>query len=973
MKRFLSYQFTAACLAALTSVTAFASQPSATEKRAATEWPTLTTENKPGVRWWWLGSAVDEKNLSWNLASLAKAGIGTVEITPIYGVKGQDDKEVDFLSPRWMQLYTHTVNEANKLSMWVDMNTGTGWPYGGPTITHAEAASRQLIVKQTIQALSGGRATKQSINLQVTDNRQRPLVQLQALLFVGEDGSREQLPLSIYKDGSVEWGAPQNGTIYALYMGKTLQQVKRAAPGGQGLVMNHFSKPALQHYLKRFDDAFTTAGAPWPHSFFNDSYEVYGADWSENLLAAFKRLRGYDLADYLPEFLGEGDAETSARIICDYRETVSDLLLTEFTLPWTSWAHGKKAITRNQAHGSPGNLLDLYGAIDIPECESFGITAFDIPGFRLDSVRKVSDANPATLKYASSAAHVTGKPLTSAESMTWLTEHFRTSLSQIKPEMDQLFLNGINRVFYHGAPYTPQEAAWPGWLFYASIQVNPNNTIFRDMDALNTYAARVQAFLQGGQPDNEVLLYFPIYDIWQTWRKGHYVTFDIHKISEKLPAYEKLVFDIRKLGYDLDYVSDNQLLAASVEGKRVKTQGGTSYSLILVPDCQYMPASTAAKLLELTKQGATVAFLNRLPEDVPGFGNLEARRDSLKQAISAYKLYPRVSSYFGKPFEKGRVMYGNYLQDILEQASCTYEAIAGEWDARFIRRRYPDGYVYFVAQQTNKPIDAWVSLGVKAASAMVFDPVTGRKGQATLRTVDGKTQVYLQLQPGASLLIRTFDQTQVQEPLFPLYVKDGMNLKQVMQAGMQEAKPRKNAPSPLTLTGDWHFAFGEGQPAIPGTFVMKGDPKPWTDLPNDSAKVFAGTVSYTLLFKMPKVKADDWRLDLEGLSESARVTINGVYAGTVWSLPYTLTVGHLLKPGKVNTITLEVTNLPANRIADYDRKGIEWRIFKEINFVDVAYRSTKYGHWPVMPSGLTQPVRLVPLQVMNNQTLYQSN
>lgn len=965
MKQPFSYNVSAFCLAVLTSLTAFSTLPAAAEKAPSTEWPTLTTVNKPGVRWWWLGSAVDEKNLAWNLASLNKAGIGTVEITPIYGVKGEDDKEVAFLSPRWMQLYSHTVAEAGKLSMWVDMNTGTGWPYGGPTISTAQAASRQLMVKQAIQALPGGRATSQRLSLRVADSRQQPLAKLQALLFVGSDGYREQIPLSQFKEGFLEWGAPQDGIIYALFVGKTLQQVKRAAPGGQGLVMNHLSKAAFNHYVSRFDEAFQASSAPWPHSFFNDSYEVYGADWSENLLEAFKRLRSYDLADHLPEFLGEGDPDLSARVICDYRETVADLLLNEFTQPWTDWAHSKGAITRNQAHGSPGNLLDLYGAIDIPECESFGITAFDIPGFRLDSVRKVSDSNPATLKYASSAAHVTGKPLTSAESMTWLTEHFKTSLSQIKPEMDQLFLNGINRVFFHGAPYTPQEAPWPGWLFYASILVNQNNTIFRDMDALNTYAATVQAFLQEGQPDNEVLLYFPIHDIWQTWRRGHYVTFDIHKIGEKLPVFEKLVFDIRKMGYDLDYVSDNQLLAATVEGKRIKTQGGASYALILVPDCRFMPASTAAKLVELTKAGATVAFLNRLPEDVPGLGQLEARRDALKQAISAYRLHPRVSSYFGKPFDKGRVMYGNYLQDILEQVPCTYEAVAGEWGAGFIRRRYPDGFVYFVAQQQNKPIDAWVPLGVKASSAMLFDPVSGRKGQATLRTVNGKTQVYLQLKPGASLLIRTFDRVQIKEPLFPLYIKDGMNLQQVMQAGMQVTNPRKHEARAFTLTGDWQFTFGEGQPTIPGSFVMRGNPQPWTTIKHDSATVFAGTGRYTLTFKMPKEKADDWRLDLDGLSESARVTVNGVYAGKVWSLPYTLYIGQLLKPGKVNTLTLEVTNLPANRIADYDRRGVKWRIFKEINFVDVAYKETTYGHWPVMPAGLTKPIRLVPQQRMN--------
>lgn len=44
--------------------------------------PTPTQEAKPGVRWWWMGSAVDQENLKWNLGEYAKAGIGAVEITP---------------------------------------------------------------------------------------------------------------------------------------------------------------------------------------------------------------------------------------------------------------------------------------------------------------------------------------------------------------------------------------------------------------------------------------------------------------------------------------------------------------------------------------------------------------------------------------------------------------------------------------------------------------------------------------------------------------------------------------------------------------------------------------------------------------------------------------------------------------------------------------------------------------------------
>jgi hypothetical protein len=150
--------------------------------------------------------------------------------------------------------------------MWVDMNTGTGWPFGGPTIATAQAASRQLIVKQAIKALPGGRATSQRIALRVADTRQQPLATLQALLFVGEDGYREQIPLTLYKEGFLEWGAPQDGIVYALFVGKTLQQVKRAAPGGQGLVMN-ISPKRVHHYVSRFNEAFASSGSPGPIRF----------------------------------------------------------------------------------------------------------------------------------------------------------------------------------------------------------------------------------------------------------------------------------------------------------------------------------------------------------------------------------------------------------------------------------------------------------------------------------------------------------------------------------------------------------------------------------------------------------------------------------------------------------------------------------------------------------------------------------
>jgi len=114
---------------------------------------------------------------------------------------------------------------------------------------------------------------------------------------------------------------------------------------------------------------------------------------------------------------------------------------------------------------------------------------------------------------------------------------------------------------------------------------------------------------------------------------------------------------------------------------------------------------------------------------------------------------------------------------------------------------------------------------------------------------------------------------------------------------------------------------------------------------------------------LPTWQADDWILDLGDVRESARVRINGQEAGCAWAVPYQLKVGQFLKPGK-NHIEIEVTNLPANRITELDRQGVQWRKFKEINIVDLNYRPANYGHWSPLPSGLNSEVRLIPVNVM---------
>ena len=112
---------------------------------------------------------------------------------------------------------------------------------------------------------------------------------------------------------------------------------------------------------------------------------------------------------------------------------------------------------------------------------------------------------------------------------------------------------------------------------------------------------------------------------------------------------------------------------------------------------------------------------------------------------------------------------------------------------------------------------------------------------------------------------------------------------------------------------------------------------------------------------MPDIKADDWIPDLGDVRESARVKVNGNDAGCAWAVPYRLNVGKYLKSGS-NTIEVEVTNLPANRIAQLDREGKEWRKFNEINVVVLKYSRKKYDYWQPVPSGLNGTVKLIPVK-----------
>lgn len=911
------------------------------QETSGSPWPKSTNINQPWARWWWMGSAVDKPNLKKSLTDFYKAGIGGVEITPIYGVKGEENNFIDYLSPKWMEMLDYTIHIADSLHMQVDMVLGTGWPYGGSHVTLPYAASKLIVEKYSIK-----KNETFDKNIVVTNSKEKVPAELLYVVAYASDGTyinlTDQLkknkvntkdkgiegnPVALpnlSKPNKLKWKAHKTDyTIYAVFIGKTGQEVKRAAPGGKGYTLDHYSEEALNAYVVPFNTAFKGREGKI-RAIFNDSFEVYGTDFTPNFFEEFKALRGYDLKKQLPLLLNETDNEAGNRIRSDYRQTIGDLLLNKFDKSWTKWAHSKNFKTKLQAHGSPGNLIDLYASADIPECETFGSMPFDIPGFRREKedIRE-GDADPVMLKFSSSAAHISGKNLVSSETFTWLREHFKTALSQCKPEVEDLMLNGVNHVFLHGSTYSPTRAAWPGWQFYASVNFNSNNSIWEDAPALFSYISNCQSLLQQGKSDNEILLYWPIFDTWDKFQKGNlFFQFKIHSLSEWLydTSFYGTTKSLIKKGYGVDFISDNFIADAKVINGKIVLPGGSFKSLI-IPSCKKMPLATLQKLIELKKAGGAIIF-EGLPESVPGFNDFKKQEENLQNLLTANAALIQPASDIFKALENVQL----YPEKLVETG------------LKYTRRDIDGEKIYYLVNHTPQTIDTFIPLQIGNKEVVIFDPLTRAYGNAIVTKNANTTLVKLKIEPGQSYFLKTENTAS--------------------QKKWQYYEPVANA---ISLKGNWKVAFDKGGPELPANATVS-TLESWTKLSPDAA-AFSGTATYTLEFDKPNSKADQWSLNLGDVRESAKVWLNDEFIGTAWSVPYQLHIKKL-KSGK-NILKVQVTNLSANRIRDKELKGEEWKIFYEINMVDKDYKKFDATKWELMPSGLLGPVTITPLKQEN--------
>jgi len=463
-----------------------------------------------------------------------------------------------------------------------------------------------------------------------------------------------------------------------------------------------------------------------------------------------------------------------------------------------------------------------------------------------------------------------------------------------------MFCAGVNHIFFHGTCYSPKDDPWPGWKFYASIDMSPTNSIWRDAPYFMQYVARCQSFLQWGEPDNDFLVLLPVRDMWQKHPEKLLMQFSIHAMGQLAPEFIKTILAIDRAGFDCDYISERLLMGVSCQDGTLVTKAGTRYKGLIIPGSGNMPESVRQHIAYLKQQGAHI------------FYNTDAT--ALNQAA--------------RP-----------------------EPIKTECGLKAIRRRNDTGYHYFMANLTPNDITTVEPLAVPFQAAYWFNPLNGDITPAQF-DADG---LHISLRSGESMILQTLsDAAHLNDKVQMINDKDGRGVSHFSSLN-------SHLSDTVAVNSPWTLSFIDEAPRVVKSFALD-KLQPWQTLDDDSARVTMGTGVYTTHLKLTKQDlkgVSGWQIDLGDVRESARVYINGQFIGCAWSVPFVLDCKQTLRAGD-NELRIEVTNLPANRIADLDRRGVKWRKMEEINVVDINYKKTTYDQWTPMPSGLNSEVKLIP-------------
>ena len=545
---------------------------------------------KPLVRWWWFGAAVEKPEILHELQQMKADGIGGAELAFVYPEVLDDPakglKNLPFLSPGMLDAVRFAQAEGRKLGLRIDVTLCSGWPYGGPATTLAEAAGSLRTVEVPIAAhalvaippaLEAGDSiisaaivdllpisTSEHCGFAYGNVCGGPITtaarnRTTAHQITWNPSSAQAIPAT---GGDI---SPSEKPRVALFFiaSHTKQVVKRAAVGAEGWVLDPFSHQAVATHLEKVGEPLVKAFGPTPpYAIFSDSLEAYGADWTPKLPAEFQKRRGYDLLPHLPELVA-GGTPSADKVRHDWGQTLTELVNENYLTQINNWAIAHHTKFRSQTYGEPAVSFSSQNLVALPEGEG--------PQWRAFS----------TLRWATSANHVFGNNVTSGETFTWLhSPVFRATPLDMKAEADIDFIMGENQLIFHGWPYSPPDhkVPEPGWSLYAAAVFNDHNPWHPVMPDVTRYIQRISWLLRQGQSANQVAILLPTDDAWSSFSPAHVtITGAMQRLIS--PA---LMSAILSAGYNVDFI----------DAEAIDKVGLGAHSVLVLPPTDRIPDAT---------------------------------------------------------------------------------------------------------------------------------------------------------------------------------------------------------------------------------------------------------------------------------------------------------------------------------------------------------------------------------------------
>nr|WP_121273187.1 glycosyl hydrolase [Pedobacter schmidteae] len=875
------------------------------------QFKTPSIEYRPFVRWWWNGNKIEKTELARELRLLKDAGIGGVEINPISFPALADDMDipsVEWLSDEWIDLLKFTLDEAKKLDMTCDLLAGTGFPYGAGFLEPEECAQ---VVVTVVRKLEG--PLKTEISLFDLFKEADP-----ATLSPYSGRKMEILELSIVPDPLTSMDQVQNITdqvvdegikinlpkgkfaVYGLVKINKFMRVIQGAPGGRGPVLNHYNEKAVKRYLNKISDSIQNRIGPLApdiRSFFVDSLEMEGANWTDDMMAEFQKRRGYNLYPYLPFILfktgrmgntidlnyavkmSPGMEKMLSRMRYDFEYTKAELFKERFSNNFSQWCSANKIKSRAQAYGRGHFPLEGSFDMDIPEGETWMKYGIGEEISERDFTKypwHLGRGNTMINKYVSSAAHLKGKKLISSEELTNTEMVFNESLELFKIAGDQSTLSGITHPIFHGFNYSPKDAAFPGWITYGGY-FNEQNTMWPYFKYYNDYRARQSALLQQATFFADIAIMAPTGDMWAEFG-AQMEPFP----SRVTPPYQQLIWEsIHQNGNACDYVSE-QVIAGAGFKNGCMTYGSRKYHTLFLIEVKSLFPQTAKKLYDFVKAGGRIFCIEAYPEQSLGWFNHQQKDAEVKEWIAKLKTQTNQFILLPKPASNFKEWY----KTVQEKYRIT----------PYVKISKPNTFVSQIRYQTR---DAEIFLFNNASAhltidldttflpeittekqAWIWDAATGEQFKLDLKDRNFKIKLY----PADSVTI-VFNKD-----------RDGKNWDRLPE--ITSAAMRLNSTWEATFK---HMDGTEQTQEITELADLK-------EIPDFSH--FAGTVSYKTTVSLSNPLNLRY-LDLGKVFGIAEVIVNGENLGVKWYGRRAYAIGNLLKTG-VNHIEIKVTTVMLN-------------------------------------------------------------